>query len=368
MRTKPEEDYAPYLAQLRNLPFVDEVHIEELEPRRPGPPRGAVHWDALLDMRVAGRRHHFLVEYKRAPRLNFAVVDALVGGVERRPRERWILLTPYVTPQIAAELQAREVNYIDRAGNCRLVVDKGHIAVIEGRRLPPQLTEARATGPGRYRVLFALLARPDTLRMTVRDIARKAGVGKTIAALTLQHLEQEGLIAQARTNTFLVKPKELLDRWLTGYLEILRPKLLIGFYRAAEKDPIELERRIEQALEFPGETQRAMKQTDDWVGGKKKWAWGGTTAAFRLTGHYRGEQTVLHMDQPPTDLARRLQLLPARAGELAVIATPGPLAYEGAIPKTVHPILVYAELLAGRDDRAREAAAEVRTQFLRYLE
>ena len=74
------------------------------------------------------------------------------------------------------------------------------------------------------------------------------------------------------------------------------------------------------------------------------------------------------MDDPPADFTRRLRLLPARTGELAVLAAPGPLAYEGEVPRTVHPLLVYGELLAGRDDRAREAAAEVRTRFLRYLE
>ena len=43
-----------------------------------------------------------------------------------------------------------------------------------------------------------------------------------------------------------MKPKELLDRWLTGYLEILRPRLLIGHYRAAEKDPEQLEQLKEK--------------------------------------------------------------------------------------------------------------------------
>src|SRR4030067_320769 len=267
MKINAEKKYGPYLARLGALPFVDEVRVERLVPRRADARRGAATWDALLDVRVAGRRHHFFAEYKRAPRLNFAVVDALLGRLQGRPGDRWILLTPYVTPQIAAHLQARGVNYVDRAGNCHLVVDKGHIAIIEGRRLPPQPVEARATGPGRYRVLFALLARPDTIRMTVRDIAGKAGGGKNVGALTSQHLEREGLIAQAQTNTFLLKPKELLDRWLSGYLEILRPRLLIGYYRAAEKNPEELEQRIEGALGRPGETHRDLHRTEDWAGG-----------------------------------------------------------------------------------------------------
>jgi hypothetical protein len=373
MATHMKEDYGPYVARLKALPFVEDAHVEPFEPPRGQLQRQAARegtaWDALLHLRVAGREHRFRVELKRTPRLNYALLEAFLARVERHGDARWILFAPYVTTPIAARLQEQGVNYVDLAGNCHLKIDQGHVAVIEGRRPPRRPEDAQPTGPVRYKVLFALLARPETKRTTVRDIADQAGVGKTVVAVTLKRLEEEGLIGQTETNTFLVKPRELLDRWLTGYLDVLRPKLLAGYYRAADRDPLALEQRIEQALAGPRLAPDAIKPHEERIegGGITKWAWGGATAAFRLTGHYRGEQTVLHMDHRPAGLAQGLRLLPARTGEIAIVGTPGFFAYEGAAPRTVHPLLVYAELFVGHDDRAREAAAEVRERFLRHL-
>lgn len=53
------------------------------------------------------------------------------------------------------------------------------------------------------------------------------------------------------------------------------------------------------------------------------------------------------------------------AGELTLTRAPGPLAFEGRTPDTVHPLLVYADLMTEGHDRAREAAAEI---YERYLE
>lgn len=349
-----------YLARLKALPFVEEARVERLETQQ--------RWDAVLRLRVDGEAHRLRVEHKRAPRLNHALLEAFLARVKRYGDTRWILFAPYVTAPIADRLREKEVNYIDLAGNCYLAIDRGHVALIVGRR-PPDRTDGPPTGPVRYKVLFALLARPQTTRTTVRDIAHQAGVGKTVVAVTLKRLEEEGLIAQAETKTILLRPRELLDRWVTGYLDVLRPKLLAGHYRAADRDPAGLEDRIEQALKGLGRIPRTTKVGEDRTGGGAiaAWAWGGAAAAFRLIGHYRGEQTALHMDHRPADLARRLQLLPARAGEIAILGTPGPLAYEGAAPKTVHPLLVYAELLTVHDGRAQEAAAEVRDRFLKHL-
>jgi hypothetical protein len=45
----------------------------------------------------------------------------------------------------------------------------------------------------------------------------------------------------------------------------------------------------------------------------------------------------------------------------------GTLVFKGAKPKTVHPLLVYADLLAKPSDRAADAAEEVRAHWLPWL-
>jgi hypothetical protein len=197
-------------------------------------------------------------------------------------------------------------------------------------------------------VLFAILARPTLLNAPVRTLAQFAGVGKTAVAERLQQLRDDGLIVEVRNRTRLTGRKAILDQWLTGYENQVRPKLLIGRYQPRERQPQILEQIVEDAL-----------------GDRIAWAWGGGAAAMRLTGYYRGEQTVLHVERVPRELPRQIEALPARDGTLTILRTPGPIGFEGAEPKTVHPLLVYTELLANHTDRAREAAEEV---WRRYLE
>jgi hypothetical protein len=106
------------------------------------------------------------------------------------------------------------------------------------------------------------------------------------------------------------------------------------------------------------------RHVEEELGDTVKWAWGGGAAAMRLTRHYRGRETVLHVQDPPATLPRALRALPATDGPFAILRTPGEIAFDGALPRTVHPLLVYTELLAANNERAREAAEELWIRFL----
>ena len=201
-----------------------------------------------------------------------------------------------------------------------------------------------------YKLLFALLVKPALAGAPVRTLAQAAAVSKSGAADVLNRLIQEGLIGRTTKGRQMLPHKHLIERWVTGYSDILRPSLMIGRYQSLEKDPFRLAEEIECA-----------------IAGNFEWAWGGGAAAFRLTGHFRGEQTTLHMTPHPQALARQLKLLPDRRGAVTILEVPGPLALEGAKEKTVHPLLVYAELITTGGEREGEAAAEIRELYLRDL-
>jgi len=80
---------------------------------------------------------------------------------------------------------------------------------------------------------------------------------------------------------------------------------------------------------------------------------------MRMTSHYRGERTILHVESLPLVLLETIDAIPDRNGPLEVVQPPGPQAWNGVAPHTVHPLLVYAELLLEGQERAREAAAEI---------
>jgi hypothetical protein len=76
---------------------------------------------------------------------------------------------------------------------------------------------------------------------------------------------------------------------------------------------------------------------------------------------------VVHLEQAAIDLPKRLRAQRADGGPLVLVRMPGRVAYEGVEPKTVHPLLIYTELLATGEPRAREAATEVWHRHLEYL-
>jgi hypothetical protein len=300
-------------------------------------------------VRTPRGERQFVVERTQA-HLSYALLNGILARRRRARKREWILMAPHVPAAMGAYLTRQGANYVDAAGNCALRVGPTYVASIQGR--PPESREPRGRGigvPG-YRVMFAILARPEHLDAPVRALARASGAGKTTAAQVLSRLEAEGFVARGEEHRHLVRQQALLDRWLAGYAASVRPRLLLGRFRTPEADPEALEARIERAL-----------------AGTKGWAWGGGAAAMRLTGHSRGEETVLHLARAAPDLRLRLEALPDSGGRLVVVLAPGPAAPEGVVERTAHPLLVYTELLAAPDPRARETAQMIRERYLAWI-
>ena len=153
-------------------------------------------------------------------------------------------------------------------------------------------------------------------------------------------------------NRAILLPKDeshFIQRFIAGDSRTALPCAFFLSWGACvmEQNPAALENRIEKTL---GETPA--------------WAWGGGGAAMRLTKHYRGEETILHVETAPPDLPKRLRALPAQDGPLTILRAPGKIGFAGVLPRTVHPLLVFTELLTTGNERAREAAQEIRERYL----
>ena len=343
MRQVEDEELEPYLARLRELPFTKGAEIRERGQRGV-----ATLSDAVLRVRTPGGVRNFHLEMKRT-HLTYEIAREFVTRTGRNTEAPWILFVPHVGREMGRYLGDQGANYLDTAGNCRIKIGDEYFALIEGR--PPNRPPAggRGTGAPGHHVLFAILARPELLNAPVRTLAEAAGVGKTAAADFLVRLKEQGMLMTGHDTRFLTDPQTLLDRWLAGYATVVRPKLLVGRYRTQDPNPKVLEDRAEEML-----------------GDNVTWGWGAAAAAMRLTGHYRGVETVLHVNVALPELPRLLRALPAEDGPITILRVPGKVAFEGKAPRTVHPLLIYTELLVANDPRAREAAQEIRDRFLQW--
>jgi len=331
---------SPYVDHLLALPFLKRAAF------LPEPESSRHRADAILELTTPRGRKRLLVEEKTS-HLSTALVNELIARISSGVPKPLILLAPYVSPDMGRLLSSHGINFVDRAGNCHIDLGGSYIGHIEGRKLkrPPD-APGGMRAPG-VRLVFALLVKPDLLDRPIRELALAAGVSLGTASNVLGRLEQDAIVVKSKSKMHLVRREHLVQRWIAGYTEMLRQQLLIGRFETADKDAPTMQERV--ALVFGADTT---------------WAWGGATGAYRLTQHFRSDETVLHVEAAPRDVVRQLNASPSNTGRLVVLGVPNALAFEGRAPRTVHPLLIYTELILTGEERALETAAELRERFL----
>ena len=262
-----------------------------------------------------------------------------------------VVLAERLGPELRQAILGHGLGYIDAAGNCHIELDGGRVVVhIEGkRRIPPGSSTLRDAG---YRVLFALLAQPELLEHSVREVEALANASRHAVSQLLARLRDEGILMRAGRSKHVFAPEgkeACIDRFAAGWADVLRNRLLVGRFRLRERDPDDAERvvlRVFAAARIP-------------------FGFGGTAGAARLTRYLRGEETTIHTADWSADLGKQLGAVPDRQGPLIVYRTMGKLDLHSEVPTTAHPLLVHAELARSPEPRAREAAAIVLERLLR---
>ena len=328
------------LQQLRTLHAVSEADFVIVQTSADD--RSA---DGCLTILVGNHRPPDLPVEIKDGRVTLAAAHRIVATRGSAAPDGLVLFADYVPPASGEALAEGNVNFVDAVGNINIHLDDGVHIWVQGKKPNPIRPGQRGLGSAAYQVLFGFLAKPQLLDESVRKIGDATGASKGTAANMIQWLEEHQYLVQFGRGRRLTRPDTLLEFWLAGYRATLRPHWLIGRYRTAATAPDELERVIEHELSDFGDTP---------------WAWGGSAAASRLGGSYRGKDTILHIRNPPADLAPRIGASPAKEGNLQVLHAPAPLFLQGVVPRTAHPLLIYAELATTPDPRAIEAALHVR--------
>jgi hypothetical protein len=257
-----------------------------------------------------------------------------------------LILAPHVGSGVAATLIERGLNYLDASGNCHISVPPFFVHV-EGKSAEKGTSASTGVrGPG-FQVLFAYLAEPALLDASIRTVAEVAGVSRQPVLAMKHRLHDDKLILASKTRTqwHPRRREDALALWLQGYQTTVRASLIAGSYRTREQDPNKLDARILDAL-----------PTD-------QFRWGGTAAGYRLTGNYRGERTVVYVRAGIQDLAKKVRSMPDPDGNLLIMNTFGTINWSPE-RETVHPLLVYSEMLSEGSERAREAAQALHDRYL----
>ena len=267
------------------------------------------------------------------------------------PPHRYVVVLPQVTAAKADTLRKDEIQFIDTAGNGYINQPPVYL-FIKGNKtknLVGTTATPRAFKQTGLKVLYALLCKPGLENATYRTIAKKTDVALGMVNWVVKDLEELGFLvatgATGRTRQLrLIEKERLLERWVTAYAEQLRPKLVLGRYRGAEGWWRNATLNPEKAL------------------------WGGEVAAAKLTNYLKPQAITVYVDRDdPTAvlIPNRLQKDPQ--GDVELVARfwqPQTIPPDGDL---VHPLLVYADLLATGNQRNIETAKMIYDRHLVQL-
>ncbi len=291
----------------------------------------------------------FAVEIKRwAQHVNFG---AVIDQVKRLPM-KGLLVAEYINPNMAERLREEGVQFIDAVGNAYINAEPLYVYV-KGNRNKQKTTnkkeaKRRAFTQTGLKVIYAFLCEPGLVRAPYREIAEKADVALGTVGWVVGDLKEMGYLIDRgdRKRRRLHDYIKLLDKWVEMYPWILRPKQFLGDFN---KDAIVDTKPID------------IKKYDAY--------WGGEVAGNEYTGYLRPEiDTVYVPENKKTELIHDLKLFKGGDKNYGIVKLYKPFwrkpeNYNGY----VHPILVYADLIATRDARNIETARMIKDEHIKPI-
>jgi hypothetical protein len=296
---------------------------------------GNYDFDAVLRIGLNEMEWDFAAEVKN--RVTPGTLGAFVRQIGLFPQEQeGLLVTSYVTPQMADRMKEMGIQFIDTAGNAYINQPPLFIFIKGNRPVDrfPKERPTRAFQPTGLQVVFALLCNPGLEDEPFRQIAKKANAALGTVGWVIGDLKNLGhLLDRGKRGRRLLKKKELLDRWVAVYPDQLRPKNLMGRYGTPNKEWW----KDEELTNFTA-------------------YWGGEIAAAKLTKYLKPQVITIYVKGKPGRLLLKHKIMKEQDGNIEILNAFWNFEYNWQFPKLVHPILIYADLLATGDTRNIETA------------
>lgn len=297
----------------------------------------------------------------RVGRLDRNRVAHQVNKIEHRPpedpdgsasKEEPLLVSDYVTAGAAEFLRQEGISYLDASGNC--CIQSGSLLLFVQGQKPKnrsQRDSVRAFNSAGLKLIFVLLVWENLINRTYRDLAKLVDISQGTVAYVMQDLKELNFVEERKKKRALRNKKDLMDRWTTGYTERLRSDLSRGRFKF---------------LPSREETGWQSHLSNIWAT-----KWGGEPGADLLTGNFRPELLTLYTREDTSTVCKELEAAPDPEGSIEILDMfwdPAELKKqdEKEVSTMAHvpPLLIYADLIASADPRARRAAKTIWDQYL----
>lgn len=296
-------------------------------------------WDYLVDLKIGNNQVKVPVEIKVEIRnIHLPQLQNL-----RKKNPDFILIAENIAKPLRQKLRDIKINFVDGYGNASINIGDIHISTdgLKGQRLVENVRTFRASN---LKLIWFLLQKTEYLNKPYRSIAEISGVSLDTISKTMKALEKQNFIINVSKNDYkLINKTDLLEKWLIGFEDTLKPKLKISTYRFVDK-----------------------KMKDDWRNIKfdsNKILWGGEPAAAKLTEYLIPEVFTIYTNLSDKELLKNYRMVRDNEGNIEVYQMffkSAKFHYNDLVP----PLLIYADLLISGDERNIETAKMIYKEYL----
>lgn len=283
----------------------------------------------------------FIVEYKKS------LTAYQVDEVSKTHHLRFPLLVvaEQITTPAREQLRMKGIAYLEANGN--IFINNHHATIFLDGNKPVKETKQvanRAFTKSGLKAVFHLLNDPAAISRTYRQLAEETGIALGNIKYIIDGLSEAGYIVPLGKRKVALKNKrQLLERWIVGYRETLKPDLFRGAFRIASTGKRENWQDIN------------IKDSD--------LEWGGEAAGELLSGYLQARVLTLYGSDFTEQQAVAMGLTPDKKGDVLVYDK---FWYEaGGVQPTSPPLLVYADLLITDDPKCIKAAQLVYEKHLK---
>lgn len=289
-----------------------------------------------------GERYFYL---KVVPKLTPTLAELVVHQIKTSPAPKDaspLLVSHYISPRMAAILKQQGIEYVDCAGNLFLNQMPLYIEIGGQKHAPKPPGADRLFRTAGLKLVYLFLRNRQAVNATYRMLADDAGIALGAIGGLLGELEKRGNLISVEGKRELQALEELVQRWQIGYLETLRPKLVLQHCSLAPGYRIsELTERLKQLPE------------------SKQIMIGGELGASLLVSGFQPQSAVFYL--PPElelKLMLQLQLTPDPDGNISLLQPFGrQCSWTGWQPEGLSladPLLTFAELSGSATDVAAQ--------------
>lgn len=277
----------------------------------------------------------FICEIKRnVTNANFNNVLAACLRAKETLSKPFLLVTQYIYPALSKAFAEHNINVLDRNGNCYIKENSIFLCVRGEKNALVKEKVGRAFQEAGLKLIFYFLTNKESINLPYRSISQATNLSLGTIKAVIDALTNDNFILVTQKGRFLKNQKELLDNWVTGYNQTLKPKRLLG------------------RLSFITNEKR-----DQWMKMPlpEGMVWSGECAANLKDGYLVPGSYEIYSKVPINTLLRTGCVIPKEDGEIAVYE----LFWDNSQNNLIPELIIYADLMGSGNSRCLEAAQRI---------